>query len=792
MNIHGLSSQQAQEKLKKFGLNKINLTIGKSLFKIFILQFNNSLTYLLLLASLIIYLLGYHQDAFIISGVLIFNAIIGSVQEKRSFYLQEQLQDYVEPMATVIRDNQRIAIKSKYLVPDDIIILQSGDKIPADCQIIELEKLSVDESILTGESKAVFKKINDKIFYSTYVLDGFCKAIVVKTGFNTEFGKIRKSIDTEYKKTPLVKSLEDLTEKIVFFIVGICAIFLLIGLFTGKNFSQLMVVLTSLFICVVPECLPVIFTLILVSGAARLAKKNVLVRNLSAIEGLGRAKLIVLDKTGTITLNQLMVIKGYYDDEIFEVTGSGYENSGQILTKNNVFNNFWQIVKFVLNIHNKSSLVFDEEKQKIYLKGEATEAALGIFANKISETEYFSKLSIIDFHDFDYVKKMAEYTIFDGLKTFNVKIGSPESVIAENNDLKTQEILNIFLNEGNKVLVISVNNKYALIVIQDNIKNDSADAIKRIKNAGLKIVMATGDHEVTANLVAQKVAIEEVNFRVSPFDKIKIVENAQNSGLIVAMVGDGVNDAAAISKADIGISIGRNSTELAQYASDMILLSDSLVPILDAIKEGRHIFYTIQRVVTYFFATNLGEIFVIGFGLILDLPMPILAPQILWLNLVTDGFLDMALAAEPKEENIISKIWLDKLLKFKFLDNIALIKIIYMGLIMAIGSFLLFVLEYKTNLGKARTLCLISMGFFQLCNAWNCRSEKKSIFALGWFSNKWLIAVTLLVFILQAIVVYVPFFNYTFKTVPLEFVDWIKCFLVGISIIFIEELRKKL
>lgn len=862
----GLSEAEVIQRQKKYGYNALKTVRPRTVLSIFISQFENPLVYILFFAALIIFIFGEDKlDAFIISGVLFFNAILGTIQENRTKNILENLKHFIKTESVVLRDNNKIVVDDHNLVVGDIIFLQEGQRIPADARILVSNNMRVNESVLTGETHATEKNtellnetaaLGDRknmLFKGTYVVAGAGQAIITAIGTDTEIGKIQvitEEIDTDI---PLRKELERLSHWILIFILITCLFLFGVGLFTGKPIKELLVMLTALFICVVPEGLPVVLTLVLVTGALHMAKRFVLVRNMQAVEALGRTNVIIIDKTGTLTRNEMIVSRVWTGDGIYTITGQGYHDTGTISLNNNHLNSFVPESALVTMaiasaLLNNAEIIHEAQSDTFEVKGDPTEASLSIFAKKmgdaINNTESYSQFYEIPF---DSAKRYHAGFYKTNNQTIAFLIGSPETILAQTSTKPngTDDALKQLLEDGLRVVAIGVkiipetematahdletyraviNNGVTLLGfagIEDSIRPEVSTAIQDARNAGLSVVMATGDHHITALNVAKKVGIfregddsidgsefdhlsdeqlrtrinhTTVFSRVSAQHKMRIVQIFQKLGNIVAMTGDGINDAPSLVQADLGIAMGGTGTEVAKQAADLVLLNDSFVTIIEAIEQGRHIFYTLKRIVLYFFSTNMAEILIVLFTFLMslftgnNLPLPITAVQILWLNLVTDGFLDVGLSMEPKEPGLLKRVWLDK--KQRLIDRNLLLKMLFMAIPMGIGSLFVFLTYYQQDLAHARTMTLITMAMYQWFNAWNCRSETQSLIKIGLFTNTWLIAVMILVFSLQSAIVYVPFMQHIFKTVPLSLQDWIIVIALTAPIILLEETRK--
>lgn len=860
--ITGLTTQEATKRLQRDGLNALPEKPIDSWLSIFIRQFKNPLIYILLVAATIIFFVGPDKfDAFIISGILFFNAIIGTFQEGKTRTILHSLKRFVKDTSVVLRNGEKIIIEDNLLVVGDIIFLQEGRRIPADARVIESNNLHVDQAILTGESTRVPKTTDaligdvitsdqtNMVFRQTYTITGWGKAVIVATGSRTQIGQISQLVEDIDIIAPLQKELTSLSHWILLFIFMLCCILFIVGFATGKPLNELLVILTALFICVIPEGLPLALSLVLVSGMYRMAKNNILVKNMPAVEILGRAHIIVIDKTGTLTHNEMMVSHVCSDEKMWNVSGAGYHAQGTISYQgipinNNELPDSLKMIGIAACLLNTAKITQRPNENLFDIKGDPTEAALYIFSKKLGlsqpqlETEY-KRIYEIPFDPHDryhalFCQKDNQYYAFIS--------GAPEIIFARATTQSEKQIhycLDNLLKQGLRTIAVAIKQftqeelkekqslKYyqdalahnikllGLCGLQDTIRKDVAHIISQARDAGLSIIMATGDHKETARFVAKKSGIfrkgdtllegstlnslsdEEaleildkisVFARVSPQHKLRIINLYHKKGNLVAMTGDGINDAPSLVAADLGIAMGGVGTEVAKEAADIILLDDSFTSIIKAIEQGRHIFYTLKRVILYFFSTNMGEILIVLFALICELPLPITAAQILWLNLITDGFLDIALSTEPQEPQLLRKTWIHQHSHLFDLNGAA--KMMFAALPMAIGSLLIFYHYYEQDLMLARTLTLITMAMFQWFNAWNCRSNQKSLLTIGLFSNKWLVLSTTFVFFLQLLLVYTPFMQHIFKTVPLSLTQWLLLILISSSILVAEEVRK--
>lgn len=862
---NGLTQKQACELLKKDGLNALPEQPHPSLFWVFFTQFASPLIYILLAAALLIFLFGDNYfDAFIICGILLFNAIVGTVQEARTHNILVGLQKFFVQDAIVIRGGKKRVIESKHLVPGDIIIVQEGQLIPADARIIESHGLKINEAMLTGESAGIVKNEHtiakeslvadqsNMLFSGTYVLVGWARALVIATGMETEMGKIHKTVTQVQTEVPLAKQMQKLSWLIICFVIVLCLLLLGIGILSGYPAKELIVLLTALFICVIPEGLPVVLTLVLVTGVNRMAKHRVLVKNMQAVEGLGHANVIVIDKTGTLTRNEMIVTHVFVDDKKYTVSGKGYLVQGNLFHESQIIKPQKSLQEMVsgLLLLNTARVTFTEQRNSFEVKGDPTQAALYIFAKKLEidevllEKEY-KKIFEIPFESTH--RYHASFYEHEG-KGIGFVVGAPEVIFKMAlPTAQTSQMLDDFLHEGLRVIaaakcsfniddiptnpsrdyfeyILARNTQFlGLCGIEDAVRPEAVHTITRARKAGFQIVMATGDHQRTALAIAKQVGIYRegdeaidgaelqklsdiqlqeivvhttVFSRVSPEQKLRIINAFHAHGDVVAMTGDGINDAPSLVAADIGIAMGAIGTEVAKEASDLILLDDSIKNIICAIEEGRHTIYALRRVILYFFSTNLAEILIILFAFIasmafpqLALAFPLTAAQILWLNLVTDGFLDSALALEKKEKGLLfDQKWFGK--QHHLIDGSLIAHMIFSAVPMALGSLFVFLLFSSVDIPLARTMTLLTLGMFQWFNAWNCRSETLSVFQLGWFTNKWLILATFVVVSLQILLLYIPFLQSIFATIPLNIYQWMFAALVSSTILWMEEIRK--
>ncbi len=861
----GLNEQEAEERQIKFGLNKLPQSKTDSTLIIFLRQFQSPLIYILFIASLIVFFMREFIDASIILVTLFFNAIVGTIQEGKARDTLTALKKFSETETKVLRNGEEAVIPDYEVVPGDIVILEEGDKVPADARIINSHNITVDESALTGESVPVHKfaealkkenletsEQNNMVFKGTSIVAGNGEAVVVSTGVSTVLGKISREISVIDTEIPLKANIRYLTRAIIIAVFTICGSIFFLGLYFGNSVRQMFATVVSLAVSIVPEGLPIVMTLVLATGVWRMSKRNALVKKLQAVEALGQAKVIAVDKTGTLTKNEVVLQKLYVNSKVFSVSGDGYEPFGEVFLQDELIDpkrhHDLMLAGKIGAYGTNDGIVFDDESKQWQAIGDPTESAISTFAQKLG----FNNDDVLDKDSFrlseipfDYKNKFhaAVNKIKD--EVFTTVIGAPEVILEQSDKIwhdgrnieltkqKREELEAVFTQmskEGLRVLAfaqmpdapehiqkkdvgkLSFVGYYGL---KDALRPEVFESVRQAQVAGVRVVMITGDHILTAEAIAREAGIfhdgekvltgEEINSlsedelsdilegvsvfaRVTPEHKLKIVRAYQKLGLTIAMTGDGVNDAPSLVAADLGIAMGKIGTEVAKEASDIVLLDDNFKSIISAIEEGRNIYKTIKKVILYLFSTNMGEVFTITGALLLGLPLPVLAAQIVWLNLVTDGFLDVALAMEPKEDDLLERNFVHP--KKYLLDNLTIFRMFVMAAPMTLGSIYLFNMFYQIDLIKAWTVSLTVLAMFQWFNAWNCRHERKSIFQTNLFSNKFLVGATIIVVVLQLLAIYNPILEQILNTTPLSLSDWLLIIPVAFSIIIVEEIRK--
>lgn len=860
----GLAPAEALGRLERYGLNALPEEKPRSPFALFFAQFRSPLIYVLLAASAIIFAIGEPVDGSIILAILFFNAVVGMIQEGKAQHALRALKTFVRTNATVLREGEEFIIADREVVPGDVILIQAGEKIPADARIMLSQNLKIDESSLTGEAEPV-NKIADAlssvalvtadqknmVFKGTNAVAGSATAVVVATGLSTVIGKIAKQISAIDTEVPLKANIRSLSRAIIVIAASLSAAIFVIGIASGHSVKEMFTTVVSLSVSIIPEGLPIVMTLVLATGVWRMSKRHALVKKLQAVEALGQARVIAVDKTGTITKNELVVRAVLADGALFRVGGSGYEPSGDI-TRNGVavdpaMHEGLLILGRASTLFAAARLSFAKAEREWRIAGDPTEAAALVFGEKLGfrKDEVLIESPLIAEIPFDYALKYHATVHGAPAGPVLTVAGAPEVVLAlstrihlsgKEHTLSKQEAEALeaefitMSSKGLRVLAVAVRRGFhseltpgavgelsfiGFLGMQDTLRDEVADALRRAEDAGIRVVMVTGDHKVTARAIAaeagvyhegdgiltgaeidelydaelaKRLATTSVFARVTPEHKMRIITAYKNLGEVVAMTGDGVNDAPSLVAADLGVAMGKIGTEVAKEAADIVLLDDNFGSIISAIEEGKSIYRTIKKVVLYLFSTSLGEVLTITAALLLGYPLPLLAAQIIWLNFVTDGFLDVALAMEPKERGLLSERFARP--ARYLVDRLMAVRMLVMAVTMMLGTLFLFREYVGIDFDKALTISLTTLAVFQWFNAWNCRSETRSIFAMNPLSNRFLIGATAIVIMLQILAVYTPFLQGVLHTVPLALSDWLIIIPVAASIIVAEEARK--
>lgn len=863
----GLTTKEAEKRLSEYGRNIIESEEKISKIKILLHQFTSPLIYILIIAGLITLFMREFVDSAVIFAVVIINAIIGFVQEFKAEESVRALKKMVVPKARVLRDGIEKEVNSEELVPGDIVLLASGMKVPADIRLIQTIELKIDEAMLTGESLPVEKITNtilednltygdqkNMAFMGTVVVSGRAKGVVTATGIETVLGKIAKDVkDIGMVKAPLQEKIDRFAKSIGLLVIFASILLFLIGIFIGESVKDMFMTAVASAVATVPEGLPIVVTIAMAVGVARMARNNAIIRKLPAVETLGSTTVIGSDKTGTLTKNE-MTVKFIYDGQnIYEVEGSGYKPEGKILHEGIDIKE--EQKPYLLNVLrigllcNESNLY--EENGDFKVDGDPTEGGLIVSAMKMGlkkdeEEIKYKQIAIIPFEsDRGY---MATLHLHNSSKLVFVK-GAPERVLdmcvknSFGKDIDKKVIMDIasdFAKKGMRVLAFAYKETdinpdnfmckeiercdstsglifAGLQAMIDPPRPEAIEAIKGCKRAGIRVVMITGDHALTAKAIAKELGIVNENSevltgkeleemddeelfhnvrhisvyaRVSPQHKLRIVQQLKRHGEIVAVTGDGVNDAPALKAAHIGVAMGKGGTDVAKEAADMVLTDDNFASIFNAVREGRIVFDNIRKVTFFLIPTGIAAILSIVITIILGIPIPYVPAQLLWINIVTNGLQDIALAFEPGELGVIDRPPRDP--KEGIMSRLLIQRTIIVGFLISLGVVFNFIsaLRMGDSLEKARTVAVTTMVFFQFFQAWNSKSEYESIFKINPFNNLFLFISLLAAFFAQIAVLYVPAMQWVFRTEPISFSEWIQILLVSTSVILVVEVDK--
>ncbi|MEM2099407.1 MAG: HAD-IC family P-type ATPase [Candidatus Bathyarchaeia archaeon] len=878
----GLNDIEAEKRLQIFGLNELEEEGKTGKLTLLARQLKSPLVGVLVAAALISLLVEKYVDMAVILVVLALNAAIGFFQEYKAESALQALKVMAAPEAEVIRDSPETSshiemrIKTRDIVPGDIIKLDSGDKVPADARIFEAVNLEIDESMLTGESTPV-KKTNSVLkgdlpvadrtnmaFSGTIVISGRGKAVVVATGMRTEIGKIAKLIkETEKAETPIQKQTADLSKKLGLLALLASGFILIISILRGFEFLEAFLFVLAAAVSAIPEGLPIVITIALAIGVHRMAKRNAIIRKLQAVDTLGSATVICTDKTGTLTTNQMTTQQIFVNNKLVRVTGVGFLPEGDFevdgtkidAAKDKALSFLLRAAVLCNNARLRRHKLDDKQKWEIY--GDTTEGALIVAAAKagLQKDDLEAKYPRVDEIPFDSQNRYM--VTFNKISTEKLHIyvkGAPETIlercseILEDDKIKLLtsqrkgEILTVstqMASEALRVLAIAyasiatteledvktaIQKGQAKLVfiglagMLDPPRPEAKSAVQLCKKAGIKVIMATGDHKLTAEAIAKEVGIKEagrkiltgtdldgmsdneldavinevaVFARVSPTHKYRIVESLRRKGHVVAMTGDGVNDAPALKAAEIGVAMGITGTDVTKETADMVLTDDNFASIVNAVEEGRVVFENIRKVVKYLVSTNTGEIITVLAALVLlpGIPLIFTPVQVLWVNLVTDGLLDKFLAMEPKEKGVMERP--PRKPKERIINRDIMLNIAYVGVFMAIGTLWMFITGYNSGgLQRAQTLAFTTIAMFQVFNALNCRSRTVSIFKLGLTTNKYLLGGIAASVSLQVLATLLPPLQIALGTISLSYMDWLIIILVSSSVLIADEIRK--
>lgn len=861
-SLDGLRGEEVKKRLQEYGPNRIAEEKETSKLSIFTRQFASPLIYILIIASVITFLFREYIDTGVILFIVILNAVIGYLQEFKAEQSVRALRDMFVIKARVIRDDREKEVAGEELVPGDIVLLSSGVKVPADLRICHSYELKVEEAILTGESLPI-EKISTPIveenltfgdqrnmaFMGTVVVIGRAKGVVVATGSETALGQIDQEVKQVIPvKAPVQEKIDRFVKQVGISVMVASAAVFILGILLGESMKEMFMTAVATAVAAIPEGLPIVVTVTMAVGVARMAKRNAIVRKLPTVETLGSTTVIGSDKTGTLTKNEMTVRLLYDGEHTYEFTGSGYEPKGEILhEKIPVNTEELETLRHVLRIGllcNESDVY--EENGTYMVDGDPTEGALIVAAIKAGlnpgeERQRFPQMAIIPFEsDRGYMATLHRH---DGKKLLFVKGGTEKILDMCTECLISDELIkknfmkfsNILAQEGLRVLAVAykelppvveeishhdLESGLVLLGLQGMIdppREEAMRAVEDCKRAGIRTVMITGDHVVTAEAIGKKLGITgdhseaitgrelqtmsddelfhkvkdvSVYARVSPEHKLRIVRQLKRQGEIVAVTGDGVNDAPALKAAHIGIAMGKTGTEVAKEAADMIITDDNFASIFSAVEEGRVVFENIRKVIFFLIPTGLAAVLSILGTMLLGMPVPYVPSQLLWINLVTNGLQVIALALEPGEEGITQRP--PRAPREGVMSRLLIQRTILVGAVISLGVIANYLLALKAgdSLEQARSVAVTTMVFFQFFQAWNARSEHKSIFRISVMSNPFLLFGMIAATSAHLAVLYVPAFQWVFRTTPLAGAEWLEVLSASVTIILAVEADK--
>jgi Ca2+-transporting ATPase len=854
----GLSRAEAARRLDEYGPNELQAAGRITPLALLVEQFKNVLILILLFAAGLSAALGHGLEAAAIAVIVLFSVLLGFVQEYRAERAIEALRQLAAPTAAVIRDGEEIEVAARELVPGDVTVLRAGDRVPADARVLESVNLQVEEAALTGESAPVEKHaaaldesglaVGDRknmAFAGTAVTYGRGRAITVATGMRTEFGQIAQLLQTvETSDTPLQENLDRVGKALARAAFVVVLVIVGLGVFRGQPLLEMFIFGIALAVAVVPEALPAVVTISLAIGVQRMVKRNALVRRLPAVETLGSTTVICSDKTGTLTKDEMTARKVYVAGELIEVTGAGYEPRGTFGRNGQALEPSPALLELLRGGVLASDARLVQSDGRWDVKGDPTEGALLAVAAKAGLDKpaldaQFPRVNEIPFTS--ETKRMTTLHQANGMVTAYAK-GAPEVLLASCSrvwtgaddapldDAGREKILETARQMAAEALrVLAVARKpgaaladaerdltfLGLVGLIDPPRPEAKAAIQQCEAAGIKVVMITGDHPLTAQAVARELGllkrgrvitgaqlesmseaeferqVEEIEVyaRVSPAHKLRVVAALQGRGHIVAMTGDGVNDAPALKKADLGIAMGITGTDVTKEAAAMTLTDDNFASIVAAVEEGRGIFGNIKKYLMYLLSSNIGEIGLMAGASLLGWPLPLSAVQILYINLATDGLPALALAVDPPEPDLMRRrprgprsgifsrpvVWL-----------------------MAVGgawsavvnlSVFAWALNSGRGLEEAMTMTFVSLVLIQFFKAYNYRSDRHSVLNRP-FANRWLNLAIVWEVLLLVLIIYVPFLHDAFGTYYLPWIDWVIAFVAALTILPVLEFAK--
>ncbi len=854
----GIDAAESARRLQQHGPNELQTFATQSAWHTFFAQFKNALILILLSATILSGFLGHMLEAIVITVIVLFAVLLGFIQEYRAGRALEALRRMAAPSAHVLRDGEEVMIPARDLVPGDVVVLRAGDRVPADARVIEAVNLAVDEAALTGESLAVQKvstrfddaglALGDRTnmtYAGTLAVYGRGHAVIVATGMATEFGRIAKLVESvEAGQTPLQENLDRLGGTLAKAALVVVALVVVVGLMRGLPALEMFIFGIALAVAVVPEALPAVVTISLAIGVRRMVKRNALVRRLPIVETLGSTSIICSDKTGTLTKNEMTVRQMFADEHVLDLSGTGYDPTGAVLEAGNQIEPS-PAVRAMLRAATLASdarLVVHEGRHQV--EGDPTEGALVVAAMKVglipvelnrqeprvgeipftSERRRMTTLHTTSAGAIAYSKGAADDVLASCTQLFK---SDREIPLTDDCRQRVSDVERQMAGAGLRVLAIARKSNTSLedaeremtllglVGMMDPPRAEAKAAVHVCAQAGIRPVMITGDHPLTAGAIAREIgilsnervvtgrdldAIDDENLRrevaeiavyarVSPADKLRVVNAWQSRGQVVAMTGDGINDAPALKKADVGIAMGIVGTDVSKEAAGMTLLDDNFATIVAAVEEGRIVFGNIKKYLTYLLSSNVGEIVLLAGAVIAGLPMPLTAVQILYVNLATDGLPALALAVDPPEADLMQRKPRNP--RLGIFTRPVVIMLLTGGLWSALVNMTLFVwmLDSGRPLAEVMSMTFVSLVLIQFFKAYNYRSDHLSVFRKP-FANKWLNLAVAWELVLLVAILYVPFLQRAFATFSLSLEDWIITTVMAFTVVPVLETVK--
>lgn len=866
-SAHGLGLAEAAKRLEQYGPNRLPKSKPPGLLQVFLRQFMSPLIYVLVAAAIISLLIQEWSDAGFITAVLMINAIIGTIQEYSAQKAASALQKLVSASCRVLRGGDTYELDAEYLVPGDIVLVESGDQIPADMRLLSSHDLEVNESLLTGESVATLKKsdllldadafLGDRknmLFAGTLVERGRGKAMVTATALTTELGQIATEVlDKPQPKPPLLIRMEKFTHKVALIVMIAAIMMALIAFQMGTPLEEIFLLAVALAVSVIPEGLPVALTVALAIGMRRMAKRNVIIRRLIAVEALGSCTFIATDKTGTLTVNQLTVTQIVLPSgESWSVSGEGLEPEGNITSGGGPLDNqqALQLQRICHAAVLPNDAFIGQHGDEWTQHGDAVDVALLVMAHKAgvikadtndqyrelavipfeSERLFAASLNQVDDHQVAYVKGALE-RLLPMCSRVNIK-----GVLQAVDEDRLVAQANSLANEGYRVLALASGKVQladhevcseehltglellALVAMIDPLRSEAKAAVASCQKAGIQVAMVTGDHPATALAIARELdlassvkqivsgpelrqAANQVDFdrltsqarvfaRIEPTQKLEIVQSLQRNGHFVAMSGDGANDAPALGQAEVGVAMGQSGTDVARETASLIITDDNFNSIVAGVEEGRVAYANVRKVIFLLVSTGAAELVLFTLALLTGLPLPLLAVQLLWLNLVTNGIQDVALAFEPAEGDELAQP--PRAPSEAIFNRLMIERIVISALVIGIVSFMLFnmLLAQGFNIEQARNATLLLMVLFENFHVFNSRSETRSVFRHNLLRNPVLLFGTVMAQLIHIAAMYIPWLSAVLHIQPVSFDQWLSLLIMAFSILLVMELHK--